>query len=105
MQEAAQYIRTNCSEQLTLNELAKKYSFSKEYFSTIFKETTGFGFNEYLNQMRVSKAIELLNSTSLSITEISAECGFNDSNYFATVFKKIVGTSPNLFRPKRVKGN
>ena len=55
--------------------------------------------------MRVSKAIELLNSTSLSITEISAECGFNDSNYFATVFKKIVGTSPNLFRPKRVKGN
>ena len=105
MQEAAQYIRTNCSEQLTLNELAKKYSFSKEYFSTIFKETTGFGFNEYLNQMRVSKAIELLNSTSLSITEISVECGFNDSNYFATVFNKIVGTSPNLFRPKRVKGN
>lgn len=105
MQEAAQYIRTNCSGPLTLGELAKKYSFTKEYFSTIFKETTGFGFNEYLNQMRVSKAIELLNTTSLPITEISAECGFNDSNYFATVFKKIVGTTPNLFRPKRAKEN
>lgn len=105
MQEAAQYIQTNCSSQLTLGEIAAKFSYSKEYFSTIFKETTGFGFNEYLNQMRISKAIELLNTTSLPITEISAECGFNDSNYFATVFKKIVGVTPNLFRPKRAKEN
>lgn len=100
MQDAALYIKNNCSSQLKLNEIAEKYYFSKEYFSTTFKEATGFGFNEYLNQMRISKSIDLLNDTSLSITEISDACGFNDSNYFATVFKKIMGGSPKQFRPR-----
>ena len=103
IQDATLYIQNNCSQQLKLADMADKYFLSKEYFSTIFKETTGFGFNEYLNQMRISKAIELLNTTSLSIIEISAACGFNDSNYFSTVFKKLMGGPPNKFRPKRNK--
>ena len=100
MQDAALYIKNNCSQNLKLSEIAEKYHFSKEYFSTSFKESTGFGFKEYLNQMRISKSVDLLSSTSMSITEISATCGYNDSNYFASVFKKIMGGSPRKFRPK-----
>lgn len=103
MQEAATYIKDNCSQQITLEELATRYSFTKEYFSTIFKETTGFGFNEYLNQMRISKSMNLLTGTTLTITEISTQCGFNDSNYFSAVFKKITGMPPQKFRKIQAK--
>lgn len=103
MQEAATYIKNNCSQQITLEELAMRYSFTKEYFSTIFKETTGFGFNEYLNQMRISKSMNLLTGTTLTVTEISTQCGFNDSNYFSAVFKKITGMPPQKFRKIQAK--
>lgn len=103
MQEAATYIKDHCSEPITLEELAKKYSFTKEYFSTIFKETTGYGVNEYLNQMRIAKSISLLTTTSLSIIEISLQCGYNDSNYFSAVFKKIIGMPPQTFRKIQAK--
>lgn len=103
MQEAATYIKNTCSQQITLEELAARYSFTKEYFSTIFKETTGFGFNEYLNQMRISKSMNLLTGTALTITEISTQCGFNDSNYFSAVFKKITGMPPQKFRKIQTK--
>lgn len=98
MQEAATYIKDHCAESITLEEIAYKYSFTKEYFSTIFKETTGYGVNEYLNQMRIAKSINLLTTTSLSIMEISYQCGYNDSNYFSAVFKKIIGMPPQKFR-------
>lgn len=103
MQEAATYIKEHCSESITLEELAKKYSFTKEYFSTIFKETTGYGVSEYLNQMRIAKSISLLTTTSLSIIEISLQCGYNDSNYFSAVFKKIIGMPPQTFRKMQAK--
>lgn len=98
MQEAALYIKNHCSQALTLGEIAAKYHFSREYFSAIFKASTGSGFNEYLTQMRVTKAIDLLINTDLSILEISNLCGFNDSNYFSTIFKKITTFSPKKFR-------
>lgn len=98
MQDAASYIKENFTHSITLEDLAKKYSFSKEYFSALFKQTTGFGFNEYLNQMRIAHATNLLISSSTPITEIGELCGFNDSNYFSKVFKKTTGTSPMNFR-------
>lgn len=103
MQNAATYIKENCHTSLTLAAIATMYGFTKEYFSTIFKETTGFGFNEYLNQMRIAKSINLLTTTLLSITEISNQCGFNDSNYFSAVFKKITGMPPQKFRKIQAK--
>lgn len=98
MQEAALYIKNNFTRPLSLEELAQKFSFTKEYFSVLFKETTGFGFSEYVSQMRIAQATNLLISTSLSVTEIGSMCGFNDSNYFSKVFRKITGYSPIEFR-------
>lgn len=98
MQDAIDYIKKHCEEDITLSFMANQFAFSKEYFSTVFKTSTGFGFNEYLNQMRVTKAIDFLVDTDMPITEISLCCGFNDSNYFAAVFKKIIGLTPLKYR-------
>ena len=95
---AAKYIKENCHLPLSLSSVSEIYGFSKEYFSTLFKATIGFGFNDYLNQMRISKACTLLLSSTLPISEISIICGFNDSNYFANVFKRTLGITPSQYR-------
>ena len=98
MRQAAAYIKENCDKVLTLQSVADHFEISREYFSTKFKSSTGFGFNDYLNQMRISKASTLLLSTNLPIASISELCGFNDSNYFANVFRKNLGLTPSQFR-------
>ena len=70
---------------------------SPSHFSKQFKSITGVGLSEYINVSRISKAEKLLRKTNKPITEIATECGFNDSNYFAAVFKKIKGTTPKKY--------
>jgi len=98
IQSAANYIKENCTESITLKDVAEKFFFSKEYFSSLFKESIGYGFSEYLTLMRLAIALKLLKETKLSISEISEHCGFNDSNYFSTIFKKNLGISPREYR-------
>lgn len=97
IQSAAKYIAENFSEPLTLPSLAARYAMSPSYFSKTFKALTGFGVNEYINITRIAEAENLLLSGCLSITETAARCGFNDSNYFAAVFKKKKGITPYKF--------
>jgi len=98
IRQASIYIKEHCGEPLTLESVAKEFHFSREYFSTLFKSVTGFGFNYYLNQMRISKASMLLLTTDLSVSEISRQCGFRDSNYFSAVFKRNLSVTPLQFR-------
>lgn len=98
MQNAACYIKEHCHNHLTLKEIADKIGFTPEYFSTVFKTAMGLNFVDYLNNMRIAKAIQYLNQTDYPISVISEKSGFNDSNYFAIVFKKIVGVSPRNYR-------
>lgn len=101
IQTAAKYITDNYSKNLTLPMVAYKVNMSSTYFSKKFKEVTGFGFKEYLLNVRIKKACELLLETRLSITEIAYKVGFNDSNYFGDVFKKSRGISPLKYRKNR----
>lgn len=97
VQNAAEYISRNYDSDLSLELLSQKFSLSKSYFSRLFKEVTGVGVSEYINISRISIAEKLLAQGNLSITEVANRCGFNDSNYFATVFKKIKGISPKKY--------
>ncbi len=97
VKEAVKYISENYSSELGLEFLAKKFALSPSHFSRLFKEITGIGINEYINNIRISAAEKLLIETALPITQIATDCGFNDSNYFATVFKKIKGITPKKF--------
>ena len=98
MQEAAGFIKENCHRQISLKDISDRIGFTPEYFSSLFKTAIGFNFVDYLNNMRVAKALSYLSESDKSISEISEICGFNDSNYFAIVFKKIVGISPTKYR-------
>ena len=71
---------------------------SPAYFSRKFKSVTGFGFKEYLTNIRIREAAQLLINTGKSVTDIALECGFGDGNYFGDAFKKIKGISPRDFR-------
>ena len=97
IQNAATYISENYHTDLSLTLLAQKYALSRSHFSKLFKEVTGVGLNEYINITRISAAEKLLAKKSMTITEVASACGFNDSNYFASVFKRLKGITPKKY--------
>ena len=95
---ATRYIYNNFRKPLTLEEVSSVASLSPTYFSKKFKLITGMGFKEYLNYVRLKHAQTALLTTNSSITDIALEYGFNDSNYFKDLFKKVYGKSPREYR-------
>ena len=95
---ATKYIYNNFRKPLTLEEVSSVASLSPTYFSKKFKLITGMGFKEYLNYVRLKHAQTALLTSDSSITDIALEYGFNDSNYFKDLFKKVYGKSPREYR-------
>lgn len=96
--EIKRYISAHYSEQLSLNSLAKIYSFSPIYLGRLFKKETGTAFNEYLNHYRINMARHLIEQESGMIYDIAERCGYSDVNYFYKCFKNIVGLTPKEYR-------
>lgn len=84
-----------------LDELQKIAHMSRSNLMRIFRKATGQTPIEYLVRLRIQRGMELLLNTTLRITEIALEVGFNDSNYFTRQFKRVVGESPRAFRSTR----
>jgi AraC-like DNA-binding protein len=95
-----QYINSHYMEPLSLNSLAELFYMSPYYLCKVFKESTGFSFVEYLNQIRIKEAQILLSSLDSSIIEISQKVGFGSVSQFGRVFKDISGVSPLKYRKK-----
>lgn len=98
IQEVATYIYEHYADNLSLEYVADKFNLSRSYLSKKFKSATGFGFKEYIINVRIQNACNLLLETNKSITDIAFECGFNDSNYFGDAFRKAKGISPHKYR-------
>ncbi|SDJ74730.1 two-component system, response regulator YesN [Lachnospiraceae bacterium G41] len=97
--EAKLYMSQNYSNaNLMLQDVAKAVNMSKSRFSTVFSQTTGQSFTEYLIYLRLSKAKELLKTSNLKSSQIATEIGYNDSHYFSYIFKKNVGMTPSDYR-------
>lgn len=94
----SEYISNNFPEDIGLKRLAVEFAISEAQLSRRFKTVVGMGINEYIRYVRVLNAEALLKNTTLSITEVAQQCGFNDSNYFSTVFKLAMGTTPVKYR-------
>ena len=98
------YIDEHYRENVTLEKLAEVEPFSKNYLCHLFRKGTGMTINDYVNQVRISKAKELLNNSKMDVEEIGLECGFSSVHYFINVFKKIVGIPPGVYRRSEING-
>ena len=98
MQKAAKYIRSNYMEDLSLEVVAAHVNISPTYFPKKFKSSTGFGYKEYLINVRMQEASKMLLETNESINTIAMNCGFKDSDYFGNAFKRTKGISPLKYR-------
>lgn len=100
---AMDYIKTRYMQpDLNLNQICSYLNISTSYFSTVFKELTGETFIEVLGRLRIEKAMELLESTTLKNYEIAEKVGFADPHYFGICFKKMTGKTPTEYaREKR----
>jgi two-component system response regulator YesN len=83
---------------LGLNEVAAQVNLSPSHFSVVFSQENEQTFKEYLTEIRIQKARELLRTSNLGATEISLQIGYSDPHYFSYVFKKNTGMSPTEFR-------
>jgi two-component system response regulator YesN len=95
---AKEYIKNNYSKPLSLDEVSYMVNISPYYFSKIFKEGTGENFIEYLTNIRIEKAKELLSNSDYSMKEICVMVGYSDPNYFSRSFKKNVGVTPTEYK-------
>ncbi|MDO5541055.1 MAG: helix-turn-helix domain-containing protein [Eubacteriales bacterium] len=98
IQSAIQYIQQHYQEQISLTTAAESLSITSQYLSKLFMQETSRTFIDYLTNVRIDKAKVYLTETNLQINVIGARTGYTDPKYFCTVFKKIVGLTPNQYR-------
>lgn len=92
------YIEEHLSEELSLTKLVEIVHLNTSYLSRLYKQETGIGLLEYITEMRISKAKELLLQSSLKIHEISSAVGLISSTYFARIFRKATQMTPQEYR-------
>lgn len=92
-------IRNNLDDpNLSVESLAEELRCSARYLSKLFHQEVGERIIEQIGRLRLRNAIEALKSTQLSVKEISTACGYSDANYFARVFRRATGKSPQEYR-------
>ena len=92
------YLTKNMADEINLKSISKQFSYSLSSIKRIFKEETGSSIIAYLNNLRMTKAKQLLIEDNLSIGEIGAAVGFQNTYYFSNAFKKRWGKSPSKFK-------
>jgi two-component system, response regulator YesN len=99
IRQTKEYIAHHYADaELSLNQVAARANLSASHFSAVFSRETGQTFKEYLTEVRIKKAKELLRMTALRSADIAYQVGYNDPHYFSSVFKKHTGLSPIEFR-------
>ncbi len=97
------YINSNIQNEITLYILSKAVHMNASYLSRIFKQNTGVTLTEYLLELRIKKAKELLRDTDLKVQEICLKVGIDSPAYFTRIFKKEVGCTTSEYRLRSSK--
>jgi len=100
-----EYLHKHFTEKVSVEKLAATAGMSTRSLLRHFKRINGSSPKEYLIELRINYACELLDNTLLSIDEIAFNSGFNDSNFFSREFKTTTGTTPSKYRSERQKNN
>jgi len=96
--DVVNYVNQHYMEPLKLCEISRQFDISSSYLCRTFKESTGFSFIEYINNIRIKEARDLLVGSSFNVTEIAGMVGFDNTSHFGRTFKLMMGISPLCFR-------
>jgi AraC-like DNA-binding protein len=91
-------LRENLQKSMRVSEMAEMAGLSRSHFARLFREREGVSPREYVQDLRLKKAVTLLYSRRLSVKEIAYSCGISDVNYFCRLFRKHTGMSPGEYR-------
>lgn len=94
------FVQNNIMQDITIRSIADACACSESTVSHLFKEYTNQPVKKYINELRIKQAEKILLTTNLPIGNVASLCGFSDTNYFSTAFKKRFGLSPAKFRAK-----
>lgn len=100
---ACRYMEKNMGKMITRDEVAEQVWLSPSYFSRLFKQVVGVGYNEYLTELRIKKAKQLL-LQNISVADIAGIVGFSDARYFGIIFHKKTGYTPSEYRRALLTG-
>lgn len=98
VKQAQEFIETNLTEKILIEQLASKFAIGKRHFERRFKLATNNTPLEYMQRVRVEAAKKQLETSSKNVSEVMYDVGYTDSKAFRTVFKKITGLSPADYR-------
>ena len=90
------YVQQNYQNPITLDSISQQFFMSKYYLCHLFKDVTGFGLNEYIINLRILKARELLRQ-NISVQQVGEIVGFSNNSHFIRTFKTMVGVSPGQY--------
>lgn len=97
-EQIIKYIHENYSKDISNKQIGETFNFHPNYVSSVIKNYTGMPLHGYILYVRISKAINLLDTTNYSVARIAEEVGFSSQSRFSNHFKKITGTSPTSYR-------
>ena len=92
------YIDAHYGEKIYIETLSDMITVSPDYFTKMFKDSIGKTPIDYINGIRINKALEMLSRTDIPVNEIAERIGFSNSNYFHKIFKQYMDTSPLAYR-------
>ena len=98
--KAIRYIKEHYTENIAVAEVAADIGYSESYFGYAFKKKYKMSVSQYIRELQLAKAKDLLENTSFSVASVASYVGFDDSNYFSALFKKYFGLSPKEYRNK-----
>ena len=94
------YCGENILSNISLNQIAADLHISPNHISSIFSKKLKISLRDYINNLRISKAMHLLTHTEKGVTEIMQECGYTNQSTFNKTFLKISGTTPRQYRSR-----
>jgi AraC family transcriptional regulator len=100
LRQAISYIQDNLEKDLTLTEISETVGMSMYHFSRLFKQSMGYTPHQYVMNCRIEKAKKLLTRTEQTIDQICQQVGFQSQSHFTNVFRKLIGTTPKVYREK-----
>lgn len=95
-----EYINSNYTSIENIDEIAEQCYINKSYMCRLFKKEMGITLIQYINNIKIQQACELLRNTDMTLTDIGTKCGFSNASYFSAQFKKELSITPSEFRRK-----